>query len=516
MVLDYKYGEPDAGGDGLLARWHTWDIAALFMDWVWRRGGTAPPTAEEVGTAIRVWWSMLAEQGWLDPRCSHVDDLRTAVDAFAVSCRAAFGQPVLFAGPGRNGYRKRAARLPTAAKLAEAIRAVPAFRRDEDGDGARPARDRAFEASPWVPRAAMQLWREFYEAISEDLPERLYLADQETFEKEYGVPPDAFVEGVLSVLFSERRPVAIPFIARSLLRADEQADEPDERWDDTSDESAARLMAIHVVLDDLERLGAIARSEPEPGGCPEAGVVFGLTSVGEWAAYERLTAAGQPLRTFNALMAEEAEVLVERAAGGAPGTAADLDAWIAARGTKRAMRDLVDVARRTDDCLHRALVGSVTTRHPHAAAAAYERLTDDPDFGPQARMWLHDRGLGTTTALRPGDRAWVTVDQIAEMIRLHLMTDDRARAVSAPRSVDGVSFFDVMSAIDHPQAGSVLHWFELNHPDRAARLHARDALGRLSPQRHGQAAPRSGDGSPAERLDSSGRRDGVIVPRVRG
>ncbi|MBB6170465.1 hypothetical protein HNR23_000525 [Nocardiopsis mwathae] len=371
LVLDYKYGEPERGGNGLLARWHTGDVAALFMDWRWRRGGPGAPAAADVAAALGAWWSFLRGEGWLDPYCTHVDGLRATADAFAAACREPLGSPALFSGPGRDGLRSRAARLPSAAELAEAIRAAPAFRGDDDEPGAAAATGRA---AGWSPRGAAGLWRDFYAAISEDLPDRLHTAGGDTFAREYGRTPGAFVDGVLSALFAERRPAGIAVIAGALA----SGDGPGSGGPAGTGAWASPAVAVQVVLADLERLGAVVRGGWETGASPCGEAAFGLTPLGEWAAYERLTAAGRTPRTFDALLAEPAEVVVERAASGSPGAAADLGTWVLARGAEAALHELAAVARRTDDRLHRWVVHTVAARYPHAAAPAFDASADVP------------------------------------------------------------------------------------------------------------------------------------------
>ncbi|GAA3753681.1 hypothetical protein HDA32_004432 [Spinactinospora alkalitolerans] len=518
-VLDYKYGEPDAGGDGLVARWHAADVASLLLDWIPRAGGK-PPAFEEVSTALRTWWALLSEEGWLDPRSDAPDALAAAIEEFADGHRyamehpaehriAAFMQrtmaefgvdvsdpeqvaefearvdsgeipmdldlladiaagdvappPSLLAGPGRYGYTWRAPRLPEGEELAAAIERAPAI-----------ADERA--AAPEERKDPEELWLEAYDGVPERLAARLGLEDEACYEA-FGAEPDTLLEFVVTALFMER--LALPASLITEITA-AMGDLFEEDRPLTESESRRFGEAVAFLLDELERLGAVERETSGEDARRAGEPVIRLTALGEWAGFEELSVAGYAIRTFDELMGENAEVLVERAATGEPFTDADLDSWIAERDTAQAMRELIEVARRTDDCTHRAAVRAATAEHALVARPFYEGLRDHPDFGGQARSWLHNAGFAKDDEVTHEDLAWTMIDGIAAMARLDLMTDEQIADLPMRKSADGMPFLDIAVALDHPETGYLLGWIGENHPDAKIRKQARTTLFRHS------------------------------------
>ncbi|GLU47689.1 hypothetical protein [Nocardiopsis ansamitocini] len=517
LLLDFKYGAPDKGGDGLLARWSTADVVSLLLDWLPAESGRSAVRTAEVRTALDSWLGFLNEEDLLDRRSDAREDLLGMVDRLADAYQHAIDDPAehrvaaymhcvmddlgfeiddpeqiadfeakveagaiavdddlvaaiaageeegpksLLAGPGRAGYTWRAPRLLEDAELDAAITAAPTIVR---------LRELAPEE---LPEDAAEAWLMAYDAVGEALAERLNL-DEDGFEAYFGLASDEFTGSVLTSLFIERLALPASIVVEMVA---ELGDQLDDEFRMSPKQEAKFTEAVGLVLTELERLGAVegatSGEDAELAGEP----VYRLTPLGEWAGLEELTAEDYTIRDFDELMGESAEVLVERAAAGEALSETDLDSWIAERDEEAAMRELVEVARRTDDSTHRAAVRAVTAEHPSAAHPVYEALRDDHDFGHQARVWLFDAGFAKESDLEAEDLSWVMIDGIAALARMGMLGDEQIQELPVNVGNDGTSLFDLARMLRHPETGFLLTWLGENHPDPALRKEARTTL----------------------------------------
>ncbi|KUP98407.1 hypothetical protein AC529_01475 [Thermobifida cellulosilytica TB100] len=517
-LLDFKYGEFNEGGDGLLARWQVDDVAALMLHWL-PEGGRPAPRVAEVRAALDAWLRFLDDRGLLDRRSDPRAELLDAVDELAEPYRKAVADPAehrvgaylhrlmtelgydvddpdqvaefeertesgeiplddeiltavaegeavglkpLLAGPGRAGYSWQAPRLPSDSEREAAIEAAPAV-----------ARLRA-RSEGGLPEDPDEVWETAFAEVSGTVAAALDL-DEESFADVFGLAPDEFAVAPLTALFIESAPLSVALLVETVAVLGERIG-LGGTLDDV--EQARFTTAVGLVLGELEKLGAV---EQEPSGedaDPLDEPAYRLTPLGVAKAFDELTFEGYRIREFDELMAEDAEVLLERAATGKTFGEADLDAWIAARGPAAAVRELVAVARRTDDCTHRAAVRAVTAERAAEARPVYEELRDDPGFGAQARSWLFDAGFLKESDLRAGDLPWVMLDNVAALARLDLL--DAEHLAEMPLRVGGASLFDLALSLRHPEARFLLTWFGEKHPDAGVRRAARTALHRLT------------------------------------
>ncbi len=517
-LLDFKYGGLNEGGDGLLARWHVGDVAALMLHWL-PSGGPPALRVADVRAALDAWLRFLDDRGLLDARSDPRPELLDAVDQLTAPYREALADPAghrvgaylhrlmtdlgydvddpdqvaeferrvdsgelplddefltavaqgeavglkpLLAGPGRAGYSWRAPRLPSDSELETAIEASPAIvrLRAQGGDD--------------LPEDPIEAWETAFSALGAAVTEALGL-DGESFLDTFGLAPDEFAVTILTSLFIEDPALPVSLLVETVAVLGEQID-LGEALDDAA--QARFTTAVRMVLGELESLGAVEQAPPGEDADPLDEPVYRLTPLGVSEAFEELSFEGYVIREFDELMAEDAEVLLERAATGKTFGEADLDAWIAERGPRTAVRELVAVARRTDDCTHRAAVRAVTAERAADARPVYEELRDDPDFGVQARCWLFDAGFLKEGDLRAGDLPWVMLDSIAALARMDLLDTEQLKEM--PVRVGGASLFDMALSLRHPETGFLLDWFGENHPDSGVRQEARAALHRFT------------------------------------
>ncbi|PSK92319.1 hypothetical protein CLV63_11878 [Murinocardiopsis flavida] len=534
-VLDYKFGEPDAGGDGQLAQWHRGDVAALLLDWLPRLGGADLPSEDAVRTALEAWFGLLTEQEWWDPRSDsvaellavigevaegyqraaanraehhiasymtevmvdndidiedpeQVADFERRVDAgeidvdFALLSGLADGSieppPSFLSGAGRFGASWRAPVLLEGAALDAAITAAPGYAAlKEEFDALDDMYDDVAADADADPRAGdpVLVWDFGFESIADDLLDITEL-DEDGFDEAFDADPEDVVEQVLMVLFMERLPMPENLVGE--LVADMCG-----ALDDSAPATGQVALfdrAAGFVLGELRRHGAVVREEHGQDADAAGGPVVSLTPLGEWAAYRELTDAGYDIRTFDELMAESAEVLVERAASGEPGGDLDLEAWIEARDIESAVRELTAVAVRTDDSTHRATVSAATAERALLARPVYEELLEVPAAGRLARTWLFHAGFRKESDLQADDLEWHTVDAIAAMARMDLMDDEQIADLPVRRQGGVPSIIDLAVEHQHPEAAFLLSWLGEHHSDAAVRKEARTALFRLS------------------------------------
>ncbi|MBX9391395.1 hypothetical protein, partial [Streptomonospora nanhaiensis] len=233
------------------------------------------------------------------------------------------------------------------------------------------------------------------------------------------------------------------------------------------------------ALAELTALGAVA--EAQAAGGPHAV----LTGVGRWLWYALLCAGGVRPRPLAELMAEDAEVVVDRAASGAPSGEDELRRWIAARGAPEAMRALVALYRRSDDCVHRSVARAATAAHALEARPYYEALRTDPRFGARARAWLFDAGFAKQDALGPDDHLAPLLDGLAASLRLGTYGNDDEGSYLSVSEPELPGVFDTAAGCGHPESPFVLAWFAQHHPDHRIRAAARSARAALVRQRAG-------------------------------
>ncbi|GAA1769328.1 hypothetical protein [Streptomonospora arabica] len=537
-VTGYKLGEPGCGGDGLVARWTAADVFTLLRHWVPTREALPATDVRAVPGALRTWWAFLDRHGWLDPRSARLANLEQAVEdaaprlsgadgtdgrehdaarphagaspgaappaedaapglGFAAFAAAARGEgdgalpPRPRGGWGRLGYSLPPAALPTAEELVAAVAAAPVCADPRTANGSPAAGE------------LLERWWSGFAAVRGAAAERLRRvgaadgADQDA--------ADALIGAVLTALsLGRERGAPTPLAPR--MAADLAADarlsgapaavrRPTGPSHGPPD-AAGPAEAAEPLLVELEHLGAVAHEASDTGGVRRttAGrhTSTVLTPLGRWLWFALLVCNGVRPLTRAELMAEDAEVLIDRAASGDPFAERELQEWIAARGPARALPELVEVYRRSDDCVHRSLANRLTSAYALQARSCYERLRGDPDFGGRARCWLFDAGFAKLDSLQPHDHLGPLLDGLAASLRTGTYGhDDGSGGIGAFPGVSDPELptvFDSAAGFGHPEARFVLRWFARHHPDPRIRAAARATLARTGPAPAGRPA----------------------------
>ncbi|MDT0302433.1 hypothetical protein [Streptomonospora wellingtoniae] len=528
-VTGYKLGEPGCGGDGLVARWTAADVWTLLRHWVPAREALPAAEARAVPGALRTWWAFLDRNGWLDPRSAHLANLEQAVEdaarmtgaprrvghptedtrglGFAAFAAAARGDadgalpPRPPGGWGRLGCSLPPAELPAAEELAEAVAAAPVCADARTGCGDPAAGE------------LLEHWWSGFTAVRGAAADRLRRAGAADGADRDAA--DALIGAVLTALsLGRERGAPTPLVPRMAagLAADLAAAvrsrgptaamrRPTGSFRDSTPEAAGpagAAAAAEPLLAELEHLGAVAHGVSDAGGVGGTTAARHTSTVptplGRWLWFALLAWHGVRPLTCGELMAEDAEVLIDRASSGDPFTERELREWITARGPARALPELVEVYRRSDDCVHRSLANRMTSAYALQARSCYERLRSDPDFGGRARCWLFDAGFAKLESLEPHDHLGPLLDGLAASLRTGTYGhEDGAGGNGAFPGVGGPELptvFDTAAASGHPEARFVLRWFARHHPDPRVRAAAGTSLARTD------RAPARGPGGP--------------------
>ncbi|WP_344417094.1 hypothetical protein [Pseudonocardia ailaonensis] len=163
--------------------------------------------------------------------------------------------------------------------------------------------------------------------------------------------------------------------------------------DDLAGDAEGRLWRrdVTALLDALELLGAVelgelldtdeldglvelsGREDPDP-------TIVSLTPMGLWAVHEMLIDQGLHAPLPGELADEDIEYVCVRMSDVRPAVAeAELDAWVAARASRDAARELTRFLARTDDPLHRDLALHALARTGSRGLAEAKRLRSVTD-----------------------------------------------------------------------------------------------------------------------------------------
>ncbi|MFD2418056.1 hypothetical protein [Amycolatopsis pigmentata] len=204
--------------------------------------------------------------------------------------------------------------------------------------------------------------------------------------------------------------------------------------------------------------------------------VVRLRPLGSRAMYDARLLAGAEALTLEDLADETAEVLLARLAP-LPGEVFDKGArlWLEAREPARAMAELTEVARRTDDFEHRMLAFELLAEGGDAGIAAIAGMREHSAAGPAALAWLLDAGLIDSSEVSGRERTYSMVDVLAAGIRSAGRKKALEEFAAQPRPAQLLFLADA-TICGHPRTREVLESMAVAHPDRMVSNAARKAL----------------------------------------
>lgn len=204
--------------------------------------------------------------------------------------------------------------------------------------------------------------------------------------------------------------------------------------------------------------------------------VVRLRPLGVRAMYDARIFSGGEAITLRDLAGETAEVLFARLAP-LPSEVFDEGArlWLQAREPGRAMAELSEVARRTDDFEHRMLAFELLAEGGDAGIAAIAGMREHSAAGPAALAWLLDAGLIDASEVSGRERTYGMVDVLAAGIRSAGRRKALEEFAAQPRPAQLLFLADA-TICGHPRTREVLESMAVAHPDRMVSNAARKAL----------------------------------------
>jgi DNA-binding transcriptional ArsR family regulator len=204
--------------------------------------------------------------------------------------------------------------------------------------------------------------------------------------------------------------------------------------------------------------------------------VVRILPLGARAMYDARLHAGVPTLTLDDLATETAEVFFARV-GPLSEEAFDEGAqlWLEARAPERAIGELSEVARRTDDFEHRMLAFQLLAEYGEPGVDAIADLREHSAAGPAALSWLLDAGLIEASEVSGRERTYSMVDVLAAGIRSAGRKQAMEEFAAQPRPAQLLFLADA-TICGHPRTREVLESMVVAHPDRMVSNAARKAL----------------------------------------
>ncbi|TVT42089.1 hypothetical protein FNH05_22810 [Amycolatopsis rhizosphaerae] len=204
--------------------------------------------------------------------------------------------------------------------------------------------------------------------------------------------------------------------------------------------------------------------------------VVRILPLGVRAIYDARVYAGIPTLTLDDLAAETAEVFFTRIAQLSPEAFEEgASRWLRARQPERAIVELSEIARRTDDFEHRMRAFQLLGEFGEAGVAAIAGLRDHSAAGPAALAWLLEAGLIDASEVSGRERTYSMVDVLAADIRSAGRKKAMESFAAQPRPAQLLFLADA-TICGHPSTREVLESMVVAHPDRAVSNAARKAL----------------------------------------
>jgi hypothetical protein len=204
--------------------------------------------------------------------------------------------------------------------------------------------------------------------------------------------------------------------------------------------------------------------------------VVRILPLGVRAIYDARVLAGVPTLTLEDLAGETAEVFFTRIGSLSPEAFEEgASLWLRARQPERAIVELSEVARRTDDFEHRMLAFQLLAEYGEAGVAAIAGMREHSAAGPAALAWLLDAGLIDASEVSGRERTYSMVDVLAADIRSAGRKKAMEEFAAQPRPAQLLFLADA-TICGHPRTREVLESMVVAHPDRMVSNAARKAL----------------------------------------
>ncbi len=234
-------------------------------------------------------------------------------------------------------------------------------------------------------------------------------------------------------------------------------------------EDQDQAAGLSSALEALADLGVVELGTDEAAG----GLTVTLSRLGIWGVHRRLRAQGWHVPVLGSGARGDAAALLSTLAScDVEDGEAEIAAWLAARSSEDAARELVEAARQGSPGL-RGAGFAVLDRIGAGAVPAVRSALDDPVLHAHAAVWLHEHG--EEADLGPGDRAWLLVDLGAGLLEEADPRDVVAELLPDVPPAAQAELVAGLWEVSHPGVTDLLTALSDHHPDPAVARAARKA-----------------------------------------
>jgi hypothetical protein len=277
------------------------------------------------------------------------------------------------------------------------------------------------------------------------------------------------LDGMATALYTVGGPVKMDALFEAYVAAaGRTGGQPDPAYpggDADWDQAAGLSSALEALAD----LGVVELGTDEAAG----GLTVTLSRLGIWGVHRRLRAQGWHVPVLGGGARGDAAALLATLANcDVEDGEAEIAAWLAARGSEDAARELVDAARQGSPGL-RGAGFAVLDRIGADAVPAVRSALDDPVLHAHAAVWLHEHG--EEADLGPGDRAWLLVDLGAGLLEEADPRDVVAELLPDVPPAAQAELVAGLWEVSHPGVTDLLTALSDHHPDPAVARAARKA-----------------------------------------
>jgi hypothetical protein len=277
------------------------------------------------------------------------------------------------------------------------------------------------------------------------------------------------LDGMATALYTVGGPVKMDALFEAYMAAaGSGAHHPGPAYpggDPEQDQAAGLSSALEALAD----LGVVELGTDEAAG----GLTVTLSRLGVWGVHRRLRAQGWHVPVLGGgARGDAAALLATLASCDVEDGEAEIAAWLAARPSDGAARELIDAAGRGSPGL-RGAGFAVLDRIGADAVPAVRAALDDPVLHAHAAVWLHEHGEEAN--LGPGDRAWLLVDLGAGLLEEADPRDVVAELLPDVTPEAQAELVAGLWEVSHPGVTDLLTALSDHHPDPAVARAARKA-----------------------------------------
>jgi hypothetical protein len=290
------------------------------------------------------------------------------------------------------------------------------------------------------------------------------------------------LDGMATALYTVGGPVKMDALFEAYVAAAGSAGGQSGRAHGGGEEDQDQAAGLSSALEALADLGVVELGTDESAG----GLTVTLSRLGIWGVHRRLRAQGWHVPVLGGgARGDAAALLATLASCDVEDGEAEIAAWLAARSSEDAARELVEAARQGSPGL-RGAGFAVLDRIGADAVPAVRSALDDPVLHAHAAVWLHEHG--EEADLGPSDRAWLLVDLGAGLLEEADPRDVVAELLPDVPPAAQAELVAGLWEVRHPGVTDLLTALSDHHPDPAVARAARKAAFKARSPLPGRAA----------------------------